>query len=140
MAKKMKVAKVDVWTGTVADKPGALAKKLAKLSAAGANLKFVLARRAAPGRGVLFVAPLAGAAQSRAAKSAGLRKTPRLKGVCVSGPDRRGLGAKITAALAEAGINLRGLSATVTGREFTLYLALDSAPDATKAVKALKGM
>jgi hypothetical protein len=136
MAKRMRVAKVDVWTGTMADKPGALARKLGKLAAAKANLKFVLARRSRPGRGVLFAAPL----KAGAAKKAGLKKSPKLKGVCVAGLDRPGLGAKMTGALAEAGINIRGLSAAVVGREFVAYLALDSAADANRAVKALKAM
>ena len=138
MAKKIRttVAKVDVWTGTMADKPGTLAKKLAKLADAGANLKFVLARRSRPGRGVVFAAPL----KASVAKKAGLKKSPRLKAVCVIGPDRRGLGAKMTAALADAGINLRGLSAAVIGRVFTVWFAVDSAADANKAVKALQAM
>jgi len=138
MAKKIRttVAKVDVWTGTMADKPGTLAKKLAKLADAGANLKFVLARRSRPGRGVVFAAPL----KASVAKKAGLKKSPKLAGVRVMGKDRAGLGMKIAGALAEAGLNLRGLSAHVLAGKFTLYLALDSAAEANKAVKAIKAM
>lgn len=134
MAGRMRISRCDVWAGTMADKPGALAKKLAALSGAGANLKFLLARRSRPGRGVVFAAPL----RSSAARKAGLKKSPDLKCVCVTGPDRAGLGAKMTAALAKAGINIRGLSAIVIGGKCAVYLALDGAADANKAVKALK--
>ena len=132
----MNVSRVDVWAGTMSDKPGALAKKLTKLREGKANLRFVLARRSRPGRGVLFVSPL----KSSAAKKAGLKKSPKLAGVRVMGKDRAGLGAKIVGALAEAGLNLRGLSTHVLAGKFTLYLALDSAAEANKAVKAIKAM
>jgi predicted amino acid-binding ACT domain protein len=55
----------------------------------------------------------------------------------VEGIDRPGLGAKITGAIADAGINLRGLSAAVLSR-FVDYMAFDSAEDAEKAAKAIK--
>jgi hypothetical protein len=41
------VKKVDVWAGEIADRPGGLASTLAALSSAGANIEFVVARRAA---------------------------------------------------------------------------------------------
>ena len=132
----MQITRMDVWAGTMQDKPGALAKKLTALRKAGANLKFVLARRSKPRRGVLFVAPL----KAAAAKKAGLKKSPRLAAVRVAGPDRRGLGAKMAEALAEAGINIRGLSADVIGRRFVAHLAFDSAAEANKAVRTLKKM
>ena len=42
--------------------------------------------------------------------------------------------------LAEAGINLRGFSAAVVGKNFVLNLALDSTKDANKATRVLKAM
>lgn len=142
MAKRMTVDRMDVWVASIKDTPGALAKKLAVLSEAKANLKFVLARRSAEkrGRGVVFLAPLKGAAQVRAAKKAGLRKSKSIRALRVQGPDRRGLGAKMTAALADAGINLRGFSAAVVGKMFVLNLALDSTADANRATRVLKAM
>lgn len=61
----LKVNKVEVWAATIEDRVGGLVHKLAPLSAAGANLEFVIARRAPeqPGKGVVFVAPLAGTEQ-----------------------------------------------------------------------------
>ena len=42
----LKVSKVDVWVGGLRDRPGALAKKLRALADAGAELEFLIARRA----------------------------------------------------------------------------------------------
>jgi hypothetical protein len=44
----------------------------------------------------------------------------------------------MTQALAEAGINLRGLSAAALGRQFVAHLAFDGAADAIKAARILK--
>ena len=133
-----KIAKVDVWAGEMADRPGALARKLNALQDAGANLEFVIARKGQPGKGVVFMAPLKGAAQVRAAKSAGLAKATSMHSLRLEGPDRRGLGALITAALADAGINLRGLSAAALGRRHVTYFAFDGADDARRAASILK--
>ena len=137
----MKTERVDMWVAGLKDKPGALADKLEQVAAAGANLQFVLARRAPdkPGSAVVFATPFKGAA-ARAAKKAGFHKSRSLFAVRLQGPDRKGRGAKITCALAAGGINLRGLSAVGIGKEFVAYVALDSAADAAKAAKILKAM
>jgi hypothetical protein len=106
------VTKVNVWAGEVADRPGGLASTLTALQNAGGNIEFVVARRAAdmPGTGVVFVSPIKGAKQKNAAERAGLATSESLHSVRVEGPDRAGLGAKMTEALAAAGIKLRGIS------------------------------
>ena len=137
----LKASRVQIWVAGMKDKPGALAEKLAGLARAGAQLEFVLARRAPekPGTGVVFLAPLRSAKEKAAAKKLGFHKSKSLIAVRVEGADKPGLGAKITGALAEAGINLRGMSAGVIGKRFVLYVALDSDKDAGKAVRVLKG-
>ena len=136
----LNVTRVDVWAARIQDKPGGLTKKLAALAEAGAQLEFVIARRAPdkPGTGVVFLTPLKGAAQIRAARKAGFEKTKSLCSVRIEGPDKPGLGARMTEALAEAGINLRGLSAAALGKRCIVYLAVDSSADATKATRILK--
>ncbi|MEW6306940.1 MAG: ACT domain-containing protein, partial [Verrucomicrobiota bacterium] len=106
----------------------------------GAQLEFVLARRAPekPGRGVVFLAPLKGKAQQKAAAKAGFIRTNSLHSVRVEGPDKPGLGAQMTEAMAAAGVNLRGFSACCIGRRFIAYLALDDVDEARNAVRALK--
>ncbi|HPM83717.1 MAG TPA: hypothetical protein PLF81_23590 [Candidatus Anammoximicrobium sp.] len=138
----LNVTRVDVWAAGIEDQPGGLAQKLEELAAAGAQLEFVVARRAPdkPGTGVVFLAPVTGAAQARAAKKAGFAKTNSLHSVRIEGPDKPGLGAKMTRALAAAGINLRGLAAAAINKRCVVYLAVDTAADATKAMRVLKGM
>ncbi|HWP23481.1 MAG TPA: ACT domain-containing protein [Candidatus Binatia bacterium] len=134
------VQKVDVWSGEIEDRPGGLAEKLAGLSEAGVNLEFLVSRRAPdqPGKGVVFVTPIKGAKQKNAAQAAGLAITDSLHSVRVEGPDRPGLGLKMTRALADAGINLRGVSAAALGRRSITYFAFDSSEDAATAVRVLK--
>jgi hypothetical protein len=134
------VRKVDVWAGEVADRPGGLASTLAALQNAGSNVEFIVARRAPdkPGTGVVFLTPLKGTKQKAAAQRAGLGTSDSLHSVRVEGPDRAGLGAKMTDALANAGINLRGISAAALGRRAVSYFAFDSIGDADSAVRVLK--
>lgn len=134
------ISSVDVWVGEVEDCPGSLSKKLQPLAEAGVNIEFLLARRAPdkPGTGVVFLAPIKGAKQVRAAKNAGLGKVESLRSLRVEGPDQAGLGACITRVLAEAGINLRGLSAAAVGKRCVTYIAFDSGADAAKAGRVLR--
>lgn len=136
---KLALSKVDVWAAEVEDRPGSLAAKLAALKQAGANLQFVISRRAPDkeGAGVVFVTPIKGARQIRAAQGAWFDKTASLRCLCVQGPDRPGLGADLTAALAQAGLNLRGLTAAAVGKRFVMYVALDSEADLKKAIQVL---
>ena len=135
----IEITKVDVWAAQMTDRPGALAEKLDILANAGANLEFMVARRAPdkPGRGVVFMAPLQGAAQSLAARAAGLAKAPNVHTFRLEGPDRPGLGAKITRVVADAGINMRGLSAMVLGRRYVVYLSFDNGADVNRANRIL---
>ena len=52
--------------------------------------------------------------------------------------DAPGLGSRITSAIADSGVNLRGVSGTVVGRKFVVYLGFDGNADATKAARTLK--
>jgi hypothetical protein len=137
---KLKVNRTDTWAATITDRPGGLADKLAALAAAGVNLEVIIARRAPEhrGSGVVFVTPVKGAKQVKAAKSAGFRKTGSLHSLRIEGPDQPGMGAKLTRALAQAGINLRGLSAAAFGKRHVTHLALDTAQEAAKAAAVLK--
>jgi hypothetical protein len=136
----LKATRAEVWAVSVDDRAGGVADKLEALAGAGANFEMVFARRTpeAAGQGVLFVTPLKGAKAQRAAASLGMGKPQTIYSVRVEGGDQAGLGAKIARALGDAGISFRGLSAIAMGRKFISYLALDSAEDADKAIRALK--
>ncbi len=136
----MKVERIDTWAAALEDKPGSLSAKLKALATAGVNLEFVIARRAPdrPGKGVVFVAPIQGAASARAARNAGFMKTNSLHSVRVRGADKRGRGVEIAEALAKSRLNLRGMSGAAIDKKFVAYIALDSRKDAAKALRVLR--
>ncbi len=135
------VERVDVWAASIADEPGGLARVLRGLREAGADLDFVVARRAPeePGTGVVFVAPLRGDREVDAAAELGFHVTSSLHSVRVEGENRPGVGVELTERLGDAGINLRGLSGAVIGPRFIVYIGLDSAEDAMRAEELLRG-
>jgi hypothetical protein len=134
------VEHVDVWAAPIQDKPGGLATVLGTLREVGANLQFMIARRAPekPGKGVVFVSPLQGDREIAAAAEVGFNVAQTLHSVRIMGPDRPGIAAELTQKLADAGINLRGFSASMIGTQFIAYAALDSLEDAKKTVEILK--
>ena len=138
----MKTQRVVTWAASITDKPGGLAAKLKTLAAGGVNIEFIIARRAPnkPGTGVVFITPVQGPKQIRAAKTAGFHSTKKLHTVRIEGADRPGLGARLTQALARQGLNLRGLSAAAIGKKFVCHIAVDSEAAATKAVRTLRGL
>jgi len=136
----LKVSRVDTWAATIEDRPGGLARKLKALAEGGVNLEMIIARRTPerPGEGVVFVAPVKGVRQGRAALAAGFTRAEAMHTVRAEGPDKPGLGARITQALAQAGVNLRGLSAAAIGKKCVVYLAVDTADAAARAAGVMK--
>lgn len=136
------VSKMDVWVGEIQDKPGALAEVLAALADAGVDLESLLARRQPdkPGTGVVFASPIKGAKAVKAAQAVGLHRPENLAALKVSGTNKAGVGAQLTKAVGDAGINLRGVQAAAIGDKFVAYLAFDSTADASKALRALKAL
>ncbi len=133
------VEHVDVWAASIKDDPGSLAKVLAGLRAAGADLDFIIARRAPdkPGTGVVFVTPLRGDREVDAAATQGFNVTNSVQTIRVEGENKPGIAAELTEKLASAGISIHGFSAAVIGPRFIIYIGLDSADDAAKALSAL---
>ena len=130
---------VDIWAAPIQDRPSGLADVLSALRDAGADLQVIVARRApeAPGTGVVFVTPLQGDREIRAASHVGFNVTRHLHAVRIMGPDQPGVAAVLTQKLGAAGINLRGFSASVIGTQFVAYVAVDSQDDARKVVEVL---
>jgi hypothetical protein len=138
----LKVSKVDVWRGDIQDTPGGLSQVLEGLAAGGASVEFVIARRNdnQPGMGQVFITPIKGKRAQEAARQAGLTLATPLATLRVEGPDRPGLGGRMTRAMADAGLNVRGVSAAVIGNKFVCYIGLDSDADVATAQRALKGV
>lgn len=138
----LQVSSVEVWAGDLRDQPGGLAQVLEALGAAGVDLECVIARRdpSRPGVGEVFLTPLKGRAQQDAARAAGLLPAAELATIRVEGPNRVGLGGRITRAVAAAGVNMRGVSAAVVGNRFVTYIGFDSDADAATAARVLKAL
>lgn len=132
----------EVWAASIEDRPGGLAGKLTALAEAGADLDFIIARRAPdqPGTGVVFVTPLRGDREIEAAGEVGFSATNRLHSVRVAGPNEPGIAARLTQRVASAGLNLRGFSGAVIGSQFVMHLAFNSEAEAEKAVALLNRM
>jgi predicted amino acid-binding ACT domain protein len=136
------VTKIDVWAAEIEDKPGGLAKLLGSLAGAGADLECLIARRdpSKAGKGVVFITPVEGANVRKAAKAEGLGPAEKLATLKVEGYDSPGLGFRITSAIANSGVNLRGVSGAVVGRKFVVYLGFDGKADADVAARALRAL
>lgn len=134
-----KLDRIHVWSGEVADRAGGVASLLAHLAQAGANLEFIFTQRQAskPGTGIIYLAPLSGPSQVRAAKSAGLAETHHPVVLRVEGDNQAGLGHRVTQQWALAGISFQGMTMCVLANKFVGYAAFDSTADANKAAAIL---
>jgi hypothetical protein len=134
-----KLERVHIWCGEIADQAGGMAAKLAPLAQAGTNLEFILTRRQLdkPGTGLLYVAPVTGPFQVRAAKAAGLTEAHEAVVLKVEGDNEAGLGHRLTQQWATAGISLQSLTMAVVGNKFVGYAAFDTVADANRAAQIL---
>lgn len=131
--------RVHVWSGEVADQAGGVATKLALLAQAGTHLEYIYTRRQPdrPGTGVLFVAPITGPMQQRAAKSAGLVEVQEPIVLRFEGDDAAGLGHRLTQSWALAGLSMHGLTMAVLGQRFVGYVSFDTVEDSNRAAAIL---
>jgi hypothetical protein len=134
-----KLDRVHVWSGEAPDRVGGVAGLLANLAQAGANLEFILTQRRTekPGSGYIYVAPVTGPSQVKAARAAGLAETFNPVVLRVEGDNEAGLGHRVTQQWAIAGISLQGLTMCVLGNKFVGYAAFDSTGDANRAAAIL---
>jgi hypothetical protein len=131
--------RVHVWAGDVPDEPGGVANKLAALAQAGANLAYVNTRRQPdkPGKGILYVAPIVGPEQLKAAKAVGLHEVMDPVVLRVEGDNKAGLAFRLTQQWSIAGISFRSLTMAVLGEKFVGYAAFDTVSDANQAATIL---
>jgi hypothetical protein len=129
------VKKVDVWAGDILNRPGTLARVLEALTSVGVQLEFMVARQVNERTSRVFLAPIKGVKQKRAASDVGLVPAAGMHAVRIEGPDRAGLGANITRVVADQGVNLRGASAATIGNKAVFYLAVQSEQDQNETVR-----
>jgi hypothetical protein len=129
------VEHVNVWSASLMDKPGGLSNILKCLDDAGVDLDFIIARRAPdePGKGVVFISPLQGDREVRAASTLGFAISNSIAAVRVEGENEPGAAARLTDLIADADINMRGFSGAVVGSRYIAYIGFDSPGDAKKA-------
>jgi hypothetical protein len=130
------VERVDVWSASIADKTGGLSWLLKGMDEAGADFNFIIARRTPenPGSGVVFVTPIRGDREVKAASTLGFSITRSVNAVCYEADNKPGATARLTRLIADAGINIRGLSVAVIGTRFVAYIGFDSTNDAETAI------
>ncbi len=133
-----KIDRVKVWAGDFMNRPERLARVLEALAQAKADLEFLVARRVNENTTRIFVAPIDGKKQELAARDVGLVPAAGMHSLRIIGSDKRGLGAKITRAVAAAGVNIRGASAASVGRKSAFYVAFKTADEAAIAMKIIK--
>jgi hypothetical protein len=131
--------RVHVWSCEILDQPGAAAGKLAFLAQAGANLEYIYTQRLPnkPGHGYLYVAPISGPAQQRAAKTAGLHEVDHPVVHRIEGDNEAGLAHRLTQAWELANISLQGMTLAVLSGKFVGYVAFDTVTDANRAAQIL---
>jgi hypothetical protein len=136
----MLVDRVDVWTASIADKPGGLSRTLKGVYEAGADLDFVVARRApdTPGTGAVFLTPIRGDREIEAASTLGFNLASSVDSVRVEGDNVPGAAVNIADVIANADINIRSFSAAVMGPRYIAYIGFDSSSDADRAAKVLQ--
>jgi len=134
------VEQVNVWSASLMDKPGGLSNILKCLDDAGVDLDFIIARRAPdePGKGVVFISPLQGDREVRAASTLGFAISNSIAAVRVEGQNEPGAAARLTDLIADAEINMRGFSGAVVGGRYIAYIGFDSPGDAKKAASIIQ--
>jgi len=132
------INKIDVWAADIPNQAGTLSRLLDGVAKAGGQLEFMIARKVNDGTSRVFLAPIKGPKQQKGAMGVGLARTAGMRSLQVVGPDRAGLGVKITRAVAEKGINLRGASAAAIGKKAVFYLAVESDEDLKAAIRAVR--
>ena len=134
------INRVDVWAASTVDQPGGVSGILKGLYEAGADLDFVIARRAPdkPGKGVVFLTPIQGDREVEAASTLGFNLTSSVDSVRVEGDNVPGAAAGLAELIADAGINIRGFSVAVIGPRYIAYIGFDSSSDAEKAARIIQ--
>jgi hypothetical protein len=134
------IRRVEVWSGEIRDRRGALADMLKVVLDAGADLDFIIARPSPvkPATGILYLAPLEGDAQLNAAQQVGLHPSSHIEALRVEGPDRPGLAEQITRVIADAGINVSGFTGGRMADRCMMYIRFERADDLEQAHELLE--
>ncbi len=133
------VKAITLWRHDTEHRPGALARTLEPLAAAGADLRAVMGYRhpGEEGRATIELYPISGKKAAAAAQSAGLSASD-IPTLLVEGDNRPGVGHALSRALGDAGINVSFLLAQVVGRKYSAILGFENETDAKRAAAILR--
>ena len=131
------IRRIDDFFLTVSDEPGAAARVLASLQAAGVNLLGISMLPHGACKSQLDLIPEEIGALRRAAKTAGLKLSRVKTGFLIQDEDRPGAVADTANTLAEANINIISVQAFCVGSGRYGGLLWVGAPDLRRAAKAL---
>jgi hypothetical protein len=139
MTMALTVKKITLWRGEVENKPGTLARVLAPLAGAGADLQVVMGYHyhGAGNKSAIEVCPVSGRKATAAAKGAGLAASS-IPTLLVEGDNQAGLGAAIAEAIAGAGINMGFLVAQVVGNRFSAVIGFEDEAASRQASTLIK--
>lgn len=134
------VQRIKLWHKEVANQPGVLAGVLEPLAAAGVDLEMLMATSFPGDAGLasIGVFPVAGRKAVATAEATGLRATPAMSSLLVSGDNRIGLGRELAQAIAAGGINIGLVVALVVGKNFSAVFGFENEDDARLAAKLMK--
>jgi len=133
------VKRIVLWRSEVENKAGVAAAILRPLADAGADLKILMGYRY-PGdvaKAAMELYPVSGKKVTAAAQQAGLAPSP-IPVLLVEGDNKPGLGAAITQALADAGVNLGFLVAHVIGKKYAAVVGFENEADAAKSAALIR--
>lgn len=132
--RKVRLRKVS----NIPDRPGAVAEQLTTAAQWGVGLASLTAYVMTPGgSGQAWVVLENEAAHGALADQAGCWAVADVHAVLVSGPNSVGAGAKVTRALANAGLSASVIQAMAVGDSFSMLIGFRAEADAAKAVEAL---
>lgn len=133
------VKKVTLWRGRIQNRPGALARVLEPLAAAGTDLQVIMGYRESGEHtdAIVELYPVSGRRLSEAVESAGLAPSS-IPTLLVSGDNRPGLAHAIARALAETNINIAFLVTQVVGGKYSAVVGFESDAAAADAAKMIK--
>lgn len=131
------IKKATIWKIETPNTPGAMASTLGPLAQSGANLDLVMGyTNPEKTLASVEVYPIAAGRSQTAARSAGFSKAD-FPCVVISGKNQPGIGRRIAAALADAGVSINFFVAQAAGPNYVGLFSFEAQSEADLAVKIL---
>ena len=133
------VKPITLWRRELQDRPGALAESLGPLADDRVSIKVLMAYRfpGEPGRAAVELFPVTGRRAVAAAERAGFGSSS-IPALLVEGEDAPGLGARLSGAVASAGINLDFVVAQVIGNRYSAVFGFADEEGSRRAAPLMK--